>query len=315
MLLAAKTRLFKRKRSNKVERATLFDAFNILLMLVICIVCLYPMLYIVFASFSMPSQLALHRGIMLWPQGFTLEGYRLVLNNPNILSGYMNTLIYVVFGTAMDLIMTTMAAFLVSRTRWMWARGLTIMILVNMFFGGGLIPFYMLIRDLGWLDTRLALIVPGSVNVFRMIITRTAIQAIPDSLEESARIDGASDFTILIKIVLPLITAALAVQVLFSAVANWNAWFNAMIFIRDRSLIPLQLILREIWITDDMQTIAGIEGVGVGVVGGMTMADLVNLQLLTRYVTVVVATLPILCAYPFLQKYFVKGMLVGAVKG
>jgi putative aldouronate transport system permease protein len=144
---------------------------------------------------------------------------------------------------------------------------------------------------------------------------RTFFQNIPEALEEAAIIDGCNDFQVLIKIILPLITAALAVQVLFSAVANWNAWFNAMIFLRDRGLIPLQLILREILITDDMQTIQGVEGVAIGGIGGMTMADLVNLQLLIRYVTVVVATLPILCAYPFLQKYFVKGMLIGAVKG
>ena len=307
--------LFKRKRSNTIDKTTAFDYFNVLLMLVVCVVCLYPMLYIVFASFSMPGQLAIHRGIMWRPLGFTLEGYRLVLNNPNIATGYFNTLIYVTFGTLSTLILTTIAAFLASRTNWMWARGLTLMILVNMFFGGGMIPFYMLIRDLGWLDSRTALIIPGSLNVFRMIITRTAIMGIPDSLEESARIDGANDFIILVKIILPLITAALAVQVLFAAVAHWNAWFNAMIFIRDRSLFPLQLILREILLIDDMQVISGAEGLGVGTVGGLSMADIVNLQLLTRYVTVVVATVPILCAYPFLQKYFVKGMLIGAVKG
>ena len=294
------------KKKNLLNPVTWFDYVNVILMALLCLICLYPMLYVLFASISNPTRFATFRGILLWPQGFSLEGYRLVFNNPNIGSGYMNTLIYTVLGTLTAIVMTTLAAFIASRTKWMWSKGITLMIIIHMFFGGGIIPFYMLIRELGWIDSRLSLIVPGALGVSNMIILRTAIQALPDSLEESAHIDGANDLQVLLKIILPLISAAIAVQVLFYAVGIWNSWFNATIFIKTRKLYPLQVILREILINDDTQSLQG------GLSGG---ADASNLRILTQYCTIIVATLPILCIYPFLQKYFVKGMLIGAVKG
>lgn len=296
-----------KKRKNAINPVTAFDYLNTVLMVVLCLICLYPMLYVAFSSISNPTRLANFRGILVWPLGFCLEGYRLVFQNPNILSGYGNTIIYLIFGTLTAVTMTTLAAFVCSRTKWMWCRGMTLMIVIHMFFGGGIIPFYMLIRELGWIDSRLALIVPGALAVTNMIILRTAIQGIPDALEESARIDGANDLQILVRVILPLISAAIAVQVLFYAVGHWNAWFNATIFLRTRKLYPLQVILREILINDDMQSLQG-----VGLSGG---ADASNLRILTQYCTIIVGTVPILCIYPFLQKYFVKGMLIGAVKG
>lgn len=298
--------ILKRKK-NLLNPVTWFDYVNAVVMVLLSLICLYPFLYVAFASVSNPTQFANFRGILLWPQGFSLEGYKMVFNNPNIGTGYLNTLIYVVFGTLTAIVMTTLAAFIASRTKWMWCKGITLMIVIHMFFGGGIIPFYMLIRELGWIDSRLALIVPGALGVSNMIILRTAIQGIPDSLEESAHIDGANDLQVLVKIILPLISAAIAVQVLFYAVGIWNSWFNATIFIKNRKLYPLQVILREILINDDMQSLQG-----AGSFGG---ADASNLRILTQYCTIMVATLPILCIYPFLQKYFVKGMLIGAVKG
>ncbi len=285
----------------------MFDWVNALIMIVLCLICVYPMLYVLFASFSRPSLLARNVGPLFAPLGFSLEGYRLVLHNPNIASGYLNTIIYMVAGTLVALVMTVLAAYIASRTKWMWSKSITMLITFHMFFGGGLIPFYLLVRELHMIDTRWALIIPGALGVMNMIVVRTAIQGVPESLDESARIDGANDLTILLRIILPVITAAVAVQVLFLAVGQWNAWFNAMIFIRNRKLLPLQVILREILLTNDLQSLQG------GVTA--TSADAVNVRLLTQYCTVVVATVPILCVYPFLQKYFVKGMLVGAVKG
>ncbi|RAV11914.1 carbohydrate ABC transporter permease [Paenibacillus contaminans] len=281
-----------------------FDALNALLLVLLSIATLYPMLYVLFSSVSDPAQLLKHRGLLFLPQGFSLDAYKAVFRNPNIITGYVNTLFYVGVGTTLNILMTALAAYGLSRKHVMWKNPVMFMIVFTMFFGGGLIPSYLLVQNLGMLDTRWALIIPGAVSAYYIIIMRTAFQGIPESLEESARIDGANDFTILFRIVLPLSMPVIAVMVLFYGVGHWNSWFGALIYLRDRDLFPLQMVLREILIQNNTEKMltstATVEKAQVGET--------------IKYATIMAATLPILFLYPFLQKYFVKGVLIGAIK-
>lgn len=266
------------------------------------------MLYVIFASFSDPKLLMQHQGILLRPLGFTLKGYGLVLSNPNIGVGYVNTLIYVIGGTLISMILTCFGGYALSRKGVLFSKSILILITITMFFGGGLIPFYLLVRDLGLYDTRWAILLPSAINTWNLIIMRTSFMQIPESLEESAKIDGANDFTVLFKIILPLSMPIIAVMVLFYGVGMWNSWFNASIFLRDRSTFPIQLILREILIQNDKGSMLQVQSGVSGQAENMYRA-------LIQYTTIVIATLPILCAYPFLQRYFVKGIMVGSLKG
>lgn len=282
-----------------------FTVFNYMLLILIGFLCLAPMLHTVFASFSEPGPLSAHIGFIFRPLGFTLNGYKLVFQNPNIYTGYVNTIIYVVCSTLLGTAFTITSGFVLSRKNLLLKNQMMFFLAFTMMFNGGMIPFYMVVRNLGMLDTRWALIIPGCVNVFNIIIMRTSMAEIPDSLEEAARIDGAGSMTIMTRIVVPLSKATIAVVVLFYAVGQWNAWFNASIFLQDRSLYPLQLILRDILIQNDASQ--------------MNRSDLENnlaiYKDLIKYCTTVIATLPILCVYPFVQKYFVKGVMIGSVKG
>lgn len=281
-----------------------FDVFNTVLMLGLTILTLYPFLYVLFASLSDPGALAKHRGILLMPLNATIEAYKFVFDNSMIMVGYANTLFYVVVGTALNLLLTSIGAYCLSRRNVMLGKPIMFMIVFTMFFSGGLVPSYLLIDNLGMMDTRWALIIPGAISAWNLIIMRTSFQGIPISLEESARIDGANDFTILFKIILPLSLPVLAVMLLFYAVGHWNSYFGAMIYLRDRDLFPLQLILREILISNSTDNF--ISGVGAG--------DRYPIGETVKYATIIVSTLPILFLYPFLQKYFVKGVMVGSIK-
>jgi putative aldouronate transport system permease protein len=282
-----------------------FDALNVLIMILLIIATLYPLLYVVFASISMPSRLMQHEGVLLRPLGFELGSYKLVFKNPMVSKGYLNTLFIVTVGTVINIVMTSLGAYVLSRKRLYWKKLFMFIIVFTMFFGGGMIPTYLLVKNLKLTDTLWALIVPSAISTYNMIIMRTSFSSIPDSLEESARIDGAKEFTILFKIVIPLSLPVIAVMILFYGVGHWNSWFSALIYLRKRELYPLQLILREILISSDTsQMLVGI--------GGM---DLEPIAETVKYATIVIATLPILFIYPFLQKYFVKGVMIGALKG
>ncbi|WP_135555525.1 carbohydrate ABC transporter permease [Paenibacillus cymbidii] len=266
---------------------------------------LYPMVYIALASVSDANELISHSGLLLHSFGFHLDAYRSVFSNRNIMTGYGNTLFILVFGVAVNIVLTTVAAYVLSRKNVYWNRYFLFFIVLTMFFNGGLIPYYLTVKSVGLLDSLWALIIPASVNTFNLIIMRTSFQAIPDSMEESAKMDGAGHFTILLRIIVPLSLPVLAVMILYYAVEKWNAWFYASLFLRDRSLFPLQLILREILIantTGSMKTGGGMD-------------DSIQIIETIKYATIIVATLPILLVYPFLQKYFVKGVMVGALKG
>jgi len=283
----------------------IFELGNTLFMLGLILVTLYPLLYVLFASLSAPAQLAQHRGMLLRPLGFTLDAYNRVFANPSISTGYRNTLFYVVAGTGLNLVLTSLGAYALSRKNVLWKVPLTILVVFTMFFSGGLIPTYLLVgRTLNWLDTPWAIIVPTAINTWNLLVLKTAFEAVPASLEEAARIDGANDFTILWRIVIPLSLPALAVITLFYAVSHWNAYFQALVYLRDRSLFPLQLILREILVANSVDSMTA----------GVAAGDAEPIGETIKYATIVVATLPILLIYPFLQRFFVKGMLVGAVK-
>jgi putative aldouronate transport system permease protein len=285
------------------ERA--FNVVNIILLLGLVVVTAYPLIYVVFASVSDPSELIANRGALLRPLGFSLDAYRLVLQNPMIAIGYRNTLFYVVVGTAVNLVLTCLGAYALSRQNLLLRKPIMILIVFTLFFNGGLIPTFLLVgQTLQMQDTVWALILPTAVSTWNLIILKTAFESVPVSLEEAARIDGANDFTILWRVVLPLSLPAIAVVVLFYSVAHWNAYFNALVYIRSRDLYPLQLVLREILITSNLESMTT----------GVSSGDTYQVGQTIKYATIVVATLPILLIYPFLQKYFVKGALIGAIK-
>jgi putative aldouronate transport system permease protein len=284
---------------------TIFGWIVYAILIVLIVVTLYPLLYVAFASFSDASRLVAHQGFLFAPLGFSLEAYRSVIKNPGILTGYGNTLFILFFGVIVNLIFTGLGAYVLSRKNVLWNRFFMIVIVITMFISGGLIPFYLVVRGVGLIDSLWSTIIPFAINTFNLIIMRTAFQAIPESLEESAKIDGANHFTILTRIVIPLSMPVIAVMILYYAVDKWNGWFYASIFLKDHKLYPLQLVLREILIansTDSMATDA-------------SAADHFQIGETIKYATIMVATVPILCVYPFLQKYFAKGALIGALKG
>jgi putative aldouronate transport system permease protein len=297
----------KKMRHKKSIGEHIFDTSNYIILTILALACLYPMLYILFASLSKPILLLKHTGLLYKPLGFTLAGYKIVLGNPNIASGYFNTIIYVVCGTAVNILLTSMGAYVLSRKNIMIKKAMMIMIVITMYFGGGIIPLFLLVKELGMYNSRLALIIPSAIASYNLIVMKTSFQAIPDSLDESAKIDGANDFIILFKIILPVAKATVAVMVLFYAVGHWNGWFRAMIFLRDRSKFPLQLLLREILLAN--QQGGTIEGVAIENEEFALMDELI------KYCTIIVATVPILFIYPFCQKYFMKGVMLGSIKG
>ncbi|MDD2441213.1 MAG: carbohydrate ABC transporter permease [Eubacteriales bacterium] len=283
----------------------LFDHANVLFLLGLMLVTLYPLVHVLFASVSAPSLLISHQGLLLLPLGFELGSYGLVFKNPMIVRGYLNTMIIVLAGTTTNLVMTSLGAYVLSRRDVLWKKLMMMVIVFTMFFSGGIIPTYLLVRNLEMTNTLYALFIPTAISTYNLIIMRTAFMGVPYSLEESARIDGAKDFTILFRIMIPLSLPVIAVMVLFYGVGHWNSWFSAMIYLRKRELYPLQLILREILISSDTTQM-------MTDVGGM---DKEPVGQTVKYATIIVATLPVLSIYPFLQKYFVKGIMIGALKG
>lgn len=292
-----------------VERKTkgekLLSGTNMFILAILTVVFFFPLWHCLMASFSEPLSLIGYKGLVLSPMGFSLEGYRTVLKNPSITIGYSNTLFYVIVGTALNMLLTVLGAFALSRKQMIFKRPLTLLIVFTMYIDFGLIPSFLNIRQLGLYDSRWAIILPVALNTYNLIVMRTAFSSVPSSLEESAMIDGANDFTILWRIVLPVSKATLAVVVLFYAVGHWNSWFSASVFLRDRNKFPLQLFLREILIASSSSTAAG---------EGNSVDGVMYLEELIKYCTIVISTLPILCLYPFVQKYFVTGVMLGSIK-
>lgn len=284
----------------------LFEVFNALALIAVVLVMFYPMWYVVCASLSDSNLLMQHRGLLLKPVGFSLSSYALMIKNKMLIQGLMNTLYVLVFGTIINIIMTSICAYILSRRNFYWSGLMSKLIIFTMYFGGGLIPEYLLVNNTLHLgNSLLSLMLPGAISVYNMLIMRTSFMGIPTSLEESAKIDGAEHWDILFKIVIPLSKAIIAVMVLYYGVAHWNSWFQASIYIKDRSKYPLQLFLREILISNDTTSMSS----------GADAANEQGVGETIKYAVIVFSTFPILCVYPYLQKYFVKGIMIGAVKG
>ncbi len=286
----------------------MFDTANTTFLIILCVVMLYPLYYVLVASVSDGNRMMAHTGLLFGPLGFSTAAYRMVFNNPMVIRGFFNSVYLVIVGTSVNLLLTSFAAYVLSRKKVYWKKLLMIMAVVTMMFERGLVPFYLTVRSLGLLDTYWSVILSFAISTYNMIIMRTYFMSIPDSLEESAKMDGANDFTVLFRIILPVAKPVVATMVLFYGVGRWNGYFYVMIFIRDRIMFPISLILREILIANSAETMMGGEFAGA-------MGDHERIADTIKFATTVVATMPILLLYPLLQKYFVKGAMIGSVKG
>ena len=287
----------------------IFTFFNYLILTTLLVVVLYPLIYITSASFS--DSVAVSSGrVWLWPVEPSLAGYEAIFKNRLLVSGFANSLFYTTAGTAINVVMTILAAYPLSRADLPGRAWLTFLFFFTTLFSGGLIPIYLVMRDLGLLNTRWAMLLPGALGIWNLLIMRTYFRmSIPPELYEAAQLDGANDFTYLARIVLPLSGPIIAVVALFYAIGHWNAFFSALIYLTDKSLWPLQLVLRDILVQNqvDPSMLAGLDA--------RELARRQELRLLLKYSLIVVATLPLMLVYPFVQKHFVRGIMLGSIKG
>lgn len=292
---------------NKTLGYRIFLVFDYILLGAFALICVLPVLHVAFASFSDPAWVMSKSGIILMPHGFNIDGYKLIFSNSNLMRSYANTIFYVIASTGIGLLITVLGAYPLSKKEVLFSNVLMLIISFTMLFNGGMVAFYIVVKNLGMLDTRLAVILPTCVSAFNLILVRTAMSTVPKSLEESAMLDGAGPVRIMFQIYLPLIKATIATVILYYAVAHWNSWFNASLFLKDRGKFPLQLILREILIANDTASTATESSQVSG------NADLY--RQLVKYCTIMAATVPVLCFYPFIMKYFEKGVMIGSIKG
>lgn len=283
-----------------------FVVLNYTLLGIIACLMIYPLIYVLSASFSNPARTILG-DVWLFPKEMTVDLYVKVFQNEKILIGYRNTIIYTVFGTFINLLFSVMIAYPLSRKDFYGRNVITVFIMITMFFSGGMIPTYLLVKDLGMLDTIWAIVLPGAVSVYNVIIMRTFFQSIPNELQEAASIDGCGNISFLMKIVMPLSMPIIAVMTLFYGVGHWNAYFDSLIYLNDESKFPLQLFLRQMLIQEDMSGMSSASDSAIS-------EHLMQIEGL-KYAVVIVASLPMLVLYPFLQKYFVKGVMIGSLKG
>lgn len=280
-----------------------FNAANFIFMILIMLIMIYPCWYVLMASFSDPVAIYGNGGILLWPKKFGIYTYQEVLKNSQVWLGYRNTVLYVACGGLLSLFLTISAAFCLTRRGLPGRNGILFLILFTMYFSGGLIPSYLVVRSLKLLDTPFAVLLPGAVSTYNLIITITYFRGLPYELEEAAKIDGAGDYTVLFRIMVPLATPIIAVIALYYMVGIWNNYFTPMLYLNKRSLFPLQLFLREILIQNNTASITASQS-------DSAQAYAENV----KYAIIVVSTVPVMCIYPFLQRYFVKGIMIGAIK-
>ncbi|MCR8631692.1 carbohydrate ABC transporter permease [Paenibacillus radicis (ex Xue et al. 2023)] len=293
-------------RTNKCIGPWLFDGFNYLLLSVLVIVTLYPIYYM--AIISVSDGLLVSRGdVRFFPAGFNWEAYKTVLEDPAIIRSYGNTFVYTFLGTLINVGLTALCAYPLSRNKLYGKSVFTFLIILTMFFHGGIIPNYLVVNNLGLLDSMWAILLPPAINVWYMIMMRTFFSGIPNELHESAFIDGANDVHIFLRIVLPLSMPVLATMTMFYAVWHWNSFFPAMIYLNDQKLFPVQIIMRKI-------VVAGQMGNQSMAASGSELTVLVSAENI-KYAVIIITIFPILAIYPFIQKYFVKGVMVGSLKG
>lgn len=283
----------------------ILDLVIYIILIALVIVTFYPMWHVVVASFSTSADIAKNQGIMLWPENFALGAYTMVFKHPLLVNGFLNTIKVLGLSLPISIFLTMLCGYFMACPNMYWKKPIVGMIMFTMFFSGGLIPGFLNIKDLGLYNTIWALVLPGVLSVYNAIICKTAIEAIPDSLRESAYIDGANDFQIIWKIILPLLKPTLAVLTLYYGVARWNDWFQASVYIKDNDKLPIQNIIRAVLLANDVSLNASASV-------GDTFNDYAET---IKYSAIVISTVPILCIYPFLQKYFTKGVMIGAVKG
>jgi putative aldouronate transport system permease protein len=283
-----------------------FSVFNTIILCFIILATAYPVYYVVIASFSNPAALMTNYGLMWLPKGpLTLSAYKMVMRHPQVLSGYRNTFFILIVGLVFNMILTALGAYFLSLKNSMLRRPVSVIIIFTMYFSGGLVPMYLNVHGLGLMNSLWALIIPGAISTYNMLILRSAFSGIPDSLVEVAKLDGATHFQILTKIFLPLSGATLAVMVLYYGVGHWNAWFNASLFIQTPSKQPLQLVLRNILIMNQNSDFNAT----------MNDSTAALMSEIIKYALIVVSTAPVLLLYPFLQRFFTKGIMIGAIKG
>ena len=295
----------------RTRQDRIFDIANVFLLAVVLILSAYPVYFVIIASISSPTLVSAGK-VVLFPRGINFEAYKFILRDERIVGGYLNSIMYALGQTAMSLVLTIPAAYALSRKEMKGRAAIMFYFVLTLYFTGGMIPFYVLIRRLGMINTRLSLMLPNAVNVFNIIIARTFfLQNVPDELYESAQMDGCTHTRFFIQVVVPLSRAIIAIIVLFNIVQNWNAFFHALMFINDVSKYPLQLVLRKI-------LILGASLTSTESASYLTPEELVRKQYiadLLRYGIIVVAVAPLLIVYPFIQKHFVRGIMVGSIKG
>lgn len=297
------------KKRTRIRDDVGFNIVNYTILTVILLIVAYPLIYIVSASFSSTAAVMANR-VWLWPVEPSLKGYEAVFNNKDILTGFGNSIFYTLAGTFVNLVVTLAAAYPLSRRDLRPRNFIMLVFSFTMFFAGGMIPSYLLVSNLGMLNTRWSVILPGALNVYNMIIARQFFASnIPTELLEASQLDGCSDFQFILRVVVPLSGAIVAVLGLFFAVGHWNAYFSALLYIGDRKKYPLQVFLREILIQNTIDA---------SMTGSVSLEDEVvkqGLEDLLKYSLIIVASVPVLIIYPFVQKYFVKGVMIGSIKG
>ena len=269
-------------------------------LIIFALACLYPIWFVLMASFSDSTSVVMSRGLLLWPKNFSLKAYELVFQNKLFSTGFLNSIKLLAMSLPINLVLTVMCGYFLACNGMMFKKPIAYMIMFTMYFSGGMIPQYLNVKELGLYNTHWAIVLTGALSVYNCFICRTAIQSIPDGLRESAYLDGANDLQILFKVIIPLIKPTLAVLAMYYGVGTWNGWFKASIYLKENAMVPIQNVLRSVLI---MGQDAGVEGAYVN-----EYAETI------KYAAIVVSTVPVLCVYPFLQKYFTKGVLVGAVK-
>ncbi len=294
-----------KKRASSSDEV-FYKVINVVLFLLLC-VSLYPLFFIVSASFSDPAEVAAGN-VILFPKGFSLLGYKAVFEHKSVMTGFMNSGIYVLFGTMINITLTMFAAYALARKTLPGKKIILFIFTLTMIFSGGMIPTYIVVKNLGIMNTRWAMLLPSAITIYFLIIARTFIQtSIPDELHEAMVIDGGDDFQFFFHVVLPLSKSLLAVLTLFYAVQHWNVYFDAFLYLSDKELHPIQLFLRDILIANSMDA-----SMATSLDDAM---GLEKVQELIKYSLIVVSTLPIVIIYPFVQKYFVHGVMIGSVKG
>ncbi|MDR1637920.1 MAG: carbohydrate ABC transporter permease [Treponema sp.] len=291
----------KRIRDSSGDR--LFVGVVTFITALILLLVMYPLVYVLSSSFSNGEAVMAGR-VYLWPVDLSLDGYKMVFNDNSVSTGFRNSLGYMAVGTCINMVMTTLLAFPLSRRKLPGRNLIMFMVAFTMFFSGGLIPTFLIVEKLGMVDTLWAMVIPNAISTFNLIIMRTYFQnSLPEELFESAALDGCGNFRFLLRIALPLSTPILAVLVLYYAVAHWNSYFNALIYLRSSSNISLQLALRNILLANQLSG------------GGDSFGEMVKIGITVKYAVIVVSSLPVVILYPFIQKYFIKGIMVGAIKG